>query len=116
MVNSGSSGDEVAEGVAENDRGAVGEGVDHRGDVVRHVLEAHPGHRTGRASDAARLGPQHLVTGVNECRAEQVEVFTAVTAVGRDDDHRRAVSIDIGLDRRGAGADNFTAPVHGSSG
>jgi hypothetical protein len=115
MVHSGGAGDKVAEGVAEDDGRPVGEGVDHRRDVARHVVEAHTGDRAHRAGDPARLGAQHPVAGIHECVAEGIGVLTAVPAVGRDDDHGRALAVDIGLDGRGAGGDRFAAPVHDSA-
>ena len=103
-------GDEVAEGMAEHDSSAIGQRSDHCGDVVGHVFEVHAVHRPHRSGHSAGLGPQHPETGADECRSSGVVVLTAVATVGRNDDHRRTMAGDVGLDRCGTGVDDLATP------
>jgi hypothetical protein len=112
VMDGGCARDEVAEGVAQDDRGPVGEGIDNRRDIAGHVVEPDCGHRTRRAGDATWLRAQHPVTCLGQRRGQEVEISSAVASVGREYDDGWAVAVDVGLDGNPARGDDLALPGH----
>ena len=98
MIRREHAGDGVAIGMAEDYRGRRGERADHRGDVVCQIVQREAFHRASGTRDASRLRPQDLPTGRSEISGENIEILATTAAVRRQDHHRWAAALNVGLD------------------
>jgi hypothetical protein len=115
MIGGHDAGDEVAVGVAEDDRGAAAEFVQDAGDVVPLAVQGDFGHRAARSRDTSRLGPQDPEPGPGQRSGERVEVAAGVPAVRGQEDYVEPAAVEVGLDRHLAGGDNLAGAVAHSS-
>jgi len=80
--------DEVAVGVAHDDRGAHAFVLDYCSDVGGEVVQRLVRHRAGARADAAGLGPQDAEAVLDEQPGDDVVVFGTATERRQDHDDR----------------------------